>query len=190
MRMNVSIKQLMLAVIFGTIVASIWGNVIWSHTPFPQMVYKNAPNNDATMQMLRETFPESGAYIVPGINDNFSDPEFKEKAALGPRGQIMVELPPANPRMTREIITMWAHTFLTVLILALIMQRVLPALPRFESKLGFGMAVGFFAAFYHLQQAIHFPHSWHHYLMIGADDVALWTLVSMVLAYFLKPRML
>src|SRR5439155_15231765 len=58
-------KRFMIGSLVATIVMYVWGAVFWM-SPQPYQVLQRTANDAAIGKLLRDNFPESGTYLVPG----------------------------------------------------------------------------------------------------------------------------
>lgn len=179
-------RNILAATLLATILMFAWQGFFWMATPFPAQVMKSSTNDAAVVQMLRSHFPVSGVYAVPAMPSNPEDPAYQEQFRNGPLAQIIVDVDGNDPAMKKEMVLGFIHLFLSVLVFAVIVQRVLPSLVTHESRLKFCLAIGVFAAFYSLGQGIWCSASAQFHTMMAIVDMIGWILVSLVLARMLR----
>ena len=103
-----------------TIVLFVWGFLFWGVNPLPYQSWKQTGDDVRTQEMLRQYFPESGTYFVPG-NDH--DPE--ELAKLyeqGPTGFVHLTLE-GRPQVDLKIMIAGFLLNLAMIILLLLLFR-------------------------------------------------------------------
>jgi hypothetical protein len=83
-------KRTLIGIVVTTLVLYIWGFIFWGINPIPYESLNQTANDAATQQMLREYFPESGTYLVPG--QNHEPDALTELHANGPLASIHIRL--------------------------------------------------------------------------------------------------
>ena len=80
----------LVGIVATAIALYLWGFLFWGLGDIPYSGWKQTADDAATQQMIREVFPESGTYYVPGF-----DHEPEERAWLfeqGPVGFVHIDL--------------------------------------------------------------------------------------------------
>ncbi len=83
-------KRTLMGIGITTVVLYIWGSLFWGLSPLPYESLHSVANDAATQQLLRQQFPDSGTYLVPGRNH---PPEALEQLSrAGPLATIHIRL--------------------------------------------------------------------------------------------------
>lgn len=88
-------KQTIIGIIVATLVLYLWGFIFWGVNPIPYEALAQTPNDAAVQEMLREHFPKSGTYLIPG-----ADHDERELARLfetGPIATVHIRLGGGSP---------------------------------------------------------------------------------------------
>lgn len=75
-------------IVVSTLVLFIWGFIYWGINPIPYESLQQSSNDEAAQQALREHFPESGTYLVPGTDH--ADDELAELFEAGPIATVHI----------------------------------------------------------------------------------------------------
>lgn len=75
-------------IVITTLVLYIWGFIYWGISPIPYESLKQTPSDTAAQVALREHFPESGTYLVPGTDH--PDDELAQLFEAGPIATVHI----------------------------------------------------------------------------------------------------
>ncbi|MEX0942242.1 MAG: hypothetical protein WD002_06815 [Pseudomonadales bacterium] len=83
-------KPTLIGITVATIVLYIWGYLYWGISPIPYESMNQTPDDAAAQESLRQHFPESGSYLLPGPDH---EPDvLNELYANGPIAIIHIKL--------------------------------------------------------------------------------------------------
>ena len=178
-------KRFMIGSLVATIVMYVWGAVFWM-SPQPYQVLQRTANDAAIGKLLRDNFPESGTYLVPGAYNDKQTAAALFKA--GPIATIHLQREGAEMMSPKVLLLGFIHQLITVLLLAALLSMALPALPRYLSRVVFITLAGIVAAFFiNLGDPIWWHHPWPLHLVAALHNVVAWFLAALLLAIFIKP---
>jgi len=103
-----------------TIVLFIWGFLFWGVNPVPYQSWKQTADDEITQKVLKQHFPESGTYFIPGINNEPS--KLARLYEQGPTGFVHINI---EGRSQIDLKIMIAGFFLnfTMIVLLLLLFR-------------------------------------------------------------------
>lgn len=174
-------------VILAALASFVWGMVYWGANPLPYTSWKQAPDDAAAGRALREHFPESGTYYVPGMRH---EPETLARLYRnGPVAFVHVTARDGRPQHDPLVMVKGLALYLTAaFVLGLLVRMVAPALHTFGRQAGFAVLGGAAAAllidggdavFWYL------PAAWK--LHQAVYDFTAWTIAVLVLGRFVRP---
>lgn len=132
-----------LGVILATVAMFVWGSVFWL-SPLGQMTVEHAPNDAQAQAALTESFPESGAYAVPG---DMEASDFADLHRQGPIAMVIVSHGAGREPMAPGIFAAgFVHELLVVILLAILLRMVAPALATYGKRVLFCTMVGLIGA--------------------------------------------
>lgn len=129
--------------VLATVAMYVWGFAFWGASGIPYSTWKQTPDDRGAAAALREHFPESGVYFVPGTGN---PPEVRtELHDAGPTGFVIVDVdgrPEFDPGI---MIRGFALNAVIVVLLIVLLRLAGPALPSYGARVGFSAAAGLFA---------------------------------------------
>ena len=102
-----------IGIIVTTIVLYFWGYLYWNISDLPGEILQQTPNDEQAQAALKEHFPETGAYFVPGFQHEAE--EMARLSATGPSGFIHITHEPGT-----EIETLISGFVLILVVVALL----------------------------------------------------------------------
>lgn len=164
----------------------IWGALFWS-SPIPYKVAKATADDSAAGRMLKEYFPESGVYFLPGqYNDR---PTIEKLMMSGPLATLHIRHQGMKPMEPKYMIVGIIHELIVVILMAMLMKMVVRALPGYWNRAGFAALAGFTASFFsELTNPVWWSHPLPWYLMTGFYYFTCWLIIGFILAAFIKPE--
>lgn len=82
-------KKTIIGVVATTVVLYVWGFLFWGINTIPYESMKQTADVAGAQAMLREYFPESGVYMIPGM---ITDPaELEARYQAGPTGMLHIQ---------------------------------------------------------------------------------------------------
>jgi len=104
-----------LGILVAAIALYVWGFLFWGVSTIPYESLKQTADDEATQQMLRQYFPESGTYLVPGPNH-----EADEREALSLEGPVATVHIDVDGASTMDPVMMIGGFVLDVIVVALL----------------------------------------------------------------------
>ena len=176
----------LLAVVLASIVMFIWGAVFWI-SPVPYAAVSHTNDDAAAGQALLQHFPETGAYFIPGLqNDEQSLTRLHE---AGPLATIYIQRDGRPPAAGDIFLYGFVHELIAVGLMALLLTLALPTLGSFVKRWGFVVVAGMIGSvFTNVANMIwwYHPAGLHLYNMLY--ELIAWGLAGAVLAAMIRPR--
>jgi hypothetical protein len=155
-------------------------------SPWPYSALQQTLDDDSAGETLLEHFPKTGTYIIPGIyNDEATHDRLHNR---GPIATVHI-LREGRAVMEGSVFLFgFLHELITVILIALLMKMVIPALQSYRNRLGFVTLAGVASAFFtNVGNPVWWYHPWGWYFFTATYDVSAWVVVGLVLAKFIKP---
>ena len=179
-------KNLILGVVLSLLAMYVWGMIYWAANPLPYSTWKSANDDAVAMQALRDHFPETGTYYLPGMrNDEETLMRLHEQ---GPVGFVHITARDGRPMMMPSIFLQGALLYVvTAVLLALMLQ--LTGLPTYAERFKLVALAGLAAAI-----AVEFGHavwwqiSWAWKMQQALYDLTNFIVAGLVLAKFVRPQ--
>ncbi len=113
----------------ATLAVYAWGMLYWGLNPLPYTAWQRTADDAAAGQALRDHFPRSGTYYLPGLyNDSETLTRLHES---GPVAFIHITAREGRPEMDPGIFVKgFVLNLVVVGVIALLLQMALPALSR------------------------------------------------------------
>lgn len=178
-------KDILVGSLLSAVALMILGFVFWA-TPVSSPGFGSNLDMEAVRIALRDAATESGTYVIP---DQYSlDKEAFEAAHnAGPLGIMHINLDGRPPMQPTVFIIGFIHNFVTAMILAILLQMAIPALPSYTGRVMFCMFVGVFASVWeNFTAPIWFNTPWSFYVVRTIYTVIAMTMVGAILARFIK----
>jgi hypothetical protein len=178
-------KQLIVGSLLAAVAVFIFGAVYWS-SPVMSVGAREVADDEAAQLILRETFPETGVYWVPGMNLYAQDAErFNTLHEAGPIAMINIVQDPGPPMAPSTFVAGFLHEWIVCFLIGLLLLRVAPALPSYGSRVGFVTLAGFvMAVFVDFGAVIWWRMPVALELVDGVYNVVAWLLAGLVMARF------
>lgn len=178
-------KQLTLGSLAAAVAMFIWGSIFWAN-PLPYTMLQQAPDDAAAGQALLAEFPETGTYLVPGLDH---EPDIlNDLHTGGPVAMLFIRREGANPMSASVFIGGFLHMLITAFLIALLLRGVVSALPHYKQRLLFVLAAGVTVAVWsNLGMPVWWHQPWTFHLLTAVYDVGAWLAAGAVLAYFIQP---
>ena len=179
--------RLITGVIVSAVVLYLFGFVYWGMGPYGTAIWKQTASDEAAGAALARHFPENGVYFVPGAGN-----DAETVAALHEKGPVaFVHMLAVDGRPMLDPSIMIGGFFLnlaSIVLIALLLKLVAPALPTYAGRVGFVSLAGIAAAvFIDGGAAVWWQEPWQWKLYQGAYDVAFWIIAGVILAAFIQP---
>ena len=179
-------KRLILGVLLASVVWFVYAAAYWMN-PLATAIFKMPTDDGSFAAMLGEHLGESGVYVVPS---DMSDVDaFTERHRQGPLATVFFHREGAEPMSPGMFIGGFLHMLVSVILLALLLRRVLPAAPTYGGRLGFFLVGGLAAAVIsNLGRPIWMIQTWDYHIFNAIYDFTSWVLVGAILAKFITPE--
>ncbi len=181
-------KQLFAGSLLAAVAIFIFGAVYWS-SPVINAGARDIADDEAVQRVLKETFPETGIYWVPGMDLYAQDADrYIALHQAGPVAMINIIHNPGAPMAPGTFIAGFLHEWVVCFLIGLLLARVSPALPSYGSRVGFVTLAGFvMALFVDIGAVIWWQMPLALQLADGLYNVVAWLLAGLVLARFVPP---
>lgn len=177
--------------LLGTFLAAlamfIWGAVFWI-SPFPYRCFATANPDAAAGAALLKYFPESGTYLIPGLqHDEATLKALREK---GPLATVHIRTTGAPAMEAKTFVLGLVHYWVSTLLAAFLAVRAVPAVSvSFGKRLWFFVLIGVLVAvFTDLAVPIWWLQPWPYHLVNAVYHASAWLVGGLVLASAIKPR--
>jgi hypothetical protein len=184
-------KRTVLAGLVGGIVMFLWGAFAHMVLPVGHMGLRSLPNDEAVMGAMKESIPEPGLYMFPGMAD---DPQhateeqmaaWEQKVRRGPVGLLLFDPAGTNPMSPSQLIGELISDILAAFVVAYFLVRMTGSL---LTRALAGAVLGLFAwltVSYSYLNWYRFPAPFIFAEMI--DQVVGWGLAGLTIAALAKP---
>lgn len=179
--------RLIVGIVLADVVLYFWGFLFWGVNPFWSQVIRQASDDRAAAQAVRTHFPARGTYLVPGLHQPAETlaTAFPE----GPVAFVHVTHPDGRPIMDPQImLNGFLLNTVVVVLIALVLNQVKPALPSYASRVGHCLLIGLTAAILvDIGEAAWWtlPLDWK--LWQAGYSASVWLVAGAVLAAFIRP---
>jgi hypothetical protein len=182
-------KKFLLAPALAALAVFIWGFLYWGaphHLPYQAL--GRVEDESATALALGKMFPASGAYLVP--SPMLGADRANELAARGPMAEVhIVKEPFTGADMGKCMALGFVHMFVLSLLVAIILCGLNAAFKCWTCRVKFSAMLGLLVATGDLGNAIWWHHSLAWTLMQSLYDFSTFTLIGLVLAKFVTPKL-
>ena len=182
-------KNLLIGSLLAAVAMFIFGAVYWS-SPLLGAGARDIDDDAAVQAVLRETFPETGIYWVPGAGLYEKDPE--RYAALheaGPVAMINIVQHPGSPMGASTFVFGFLHQWVVCFLIGLLLLTVSPALTTYGARVGFVTFAGLImAVFVDIGAVIWWRMPLAFQLVNGVYNVFAWLLAGLVMASFVPGK--
>lgn len=182
-------KRILVAGVLGGIVLYLWGWISWAVLPWHNSTMPDLPNEDAVMEVMKNSITQTGVYQFPGMM-KANEPAWMEKFQRGPSGTLFYTAEGRNPMAASTFVV----GFILALIEALLAAWLLSCATGWQSS--YGRRVGFMALLGILGALVSHISAWNWmffpagYSHVMALDLVIGsTLAGLVIAWRIKPEM-
>jgi len=181
------VKRQIIGVILATVAVYMWGFLYWGASTFPYSAWQATNDDAAAGKALLEHFPVSGTYYVPGMYD---DEATRNKLSdAGPVAFVHIQREGRPVVDTSIMLNGFLLTFVTALLISMILKRALPALPSYTDRAGFVALVGLTAVvMIDCGDAVWWNTPWGWKIYQIFYDLVAWVIAGLVLAKFVRPE--
>jgi hypothetical protein len=179
-------KNQLIGVALATVAVYMWGFAYWGATTIPYGPLKASANDPAVQAALLEHFPETGAYLVPGMHNpaEVLTPLYE----AGPIAFVFIQRdghPMEDPAL---MFRGFLLTIVIVFLFSVLMKKALPALPTYGNRVMFAALVGLTAVvMVDFGDAVWWRFDWSWKLAQAFYGLMAATIGGAVLAKFIKP---
>ncbi|HSG27657.1 MAG TPA: hypothetical protein VLA34_04190 [Candidatus Krumholzibacterium sp.] len=176
-------KKTITGVLLATVAVFIWGALFWS-SPFPFRV-TSIPADDAQAGLvLKENFPETGVYMIPGQHN---DRETLEKLYLsGPIAMVHIRHQGMSMNEPAYMLFGFLHILAFMILSAGLLRMVAGSLGSYAKRVRFTMMVGLTGTvFIELTNPVWWSHSWPWYLVTSFYFIICWAIAGLILGAFM-----
>ncbi len=179
-------KTLFVGSLLAAVAMFIFGAVYWS-SPVVSMGAREVADDAAAQAILKETFPETGIYWIPGMTLYAQDTErYNALHEAGPVAMINIVHEPGPPMAPATFIAGFLHEWVVCFLIGLLLLKVAPALPTYGSRVGFVTLAGVvMAVFVDLGAVIWWRMPLAVQIADGLYNVVAWLLAALVMARFI-----
>ncbi len=162
-----------------------FGAVFWM-TPLTTSFYMAALDDEAAGRRLRETFPASGTYYVPSLQN---PPErLAQLHEAGPVATIHIRHAGSPVRDAKVLAMGFVHELISMTLAALVMGALLSVLNTYVRRCGFMAMLGLLIAWFGpISQPIWWHQPWPVHVVNAVYTLLAWLVAGLVLAAFIKP---
>ncbi len=179
-------KQQAIGIAVATIAIYMWGFLFWGATTIPYSPLKATPDDEAAQALLMEHFPETGAYLIPGMHN-----ETETMSRLAEAGPFAIVNIVRRGHPVEDPALMLRGFLLTIAIaylMSLVLKKAVPALPTYENRVTFAALVGVAAVvMINMGEVVWWRYDLGWKLTQALYGVGVWTVGGAVLAKFIKP---
>ena len=178
-------KNVVLASLLSAVALMIFGFIVWA-TPISSPAFGTGLDDAAVQDALRAAAPASGSYVLPDpyVHDQEA---FKSAHERGPIGILHIMKEGQAAMAPSTFVFGFLHNFIAAMLLAILLQMALPALPTYGGRVLFCTICGVFAAVWeNFTAPIWFVSPWSFFVVRSIYTIAGMTLVGAILAKFIK----
>lgn len=179
-------KRMLIGIVISAVALYLWGFVFWGLGKYPWLIWKQPTDEAAARAALKEQFPENGPYFIPAYTE---DMEAAEAAyAAGPVAFVHMLHIDGRPIMDPRIMVQgFLNNLVVIVLIALALRRVAPALPTWRQRARFVALVGLAATVLtEIGDAIWWGIDWNWKLYQAAYFLGFWMMAGIILAYFIE----
>ncbi len=177
----------LLGIFLATLAMFIFGAVFWM-TPLTTSFYLQSNDDEAVGRRLKDMFPTTGTYFVPGKQ---AAPEKRlELLKAGPLATVHVdyERKLAGEPDPKTLAAGFVHELISMALAALVLGALLTVLNTYVRRVGFMAMIGVLIAWFGpLSQPIWWYHPWPVHIVNAIYTVLAWIVAGLVLAAYIKP---
>jgi hypothetical protein len=145
---------------------------------------KKTADDAAAGRALLQHFPATGVYVVP----NPDGPDMEKLHTAGPIATVHIRTAGAPAMQPSMLLLGYLNYFVSCLVLAAVLNRVLPALTPYRCRVGISTMIGLIVAvFGSLGNPIWWSQPWPYHLVCALYDVLAWLIAGLILAKFIRP---
>lgn len=173
-------KEILLSGFLGGLVIIVWIIISTTILPLGGDMPEEIPGDKEIHSMLKKQIPESGIYWLPSDEDQFSD--YKNEPVF------FIYHPGTTPSnwMTPMIIEILLILLSPMIAAWLLSKASMKILAKYGRRVLFVTVIGLLFAIY---GDVYSQKPLDHMLLSSISNVIVWTLVGLVLAWRIKPKM-
>ncbi len=180
----------MLKPALGTILAAVamffWGFLYWGSGLIDPFSHMSAEGEIAIGDTLKANLPADGVYFVPEPKHGTPE-EWQSRMSVGPVAMINFRNGGTAP-MAQTMAFGFLHMLGTAILLALVLQVILPVTPSYVDRVKIAALIGILGAFEaHIGQPIWWHWPWSYALIAAGYTFGSYVIAGLVLSYFVTP---
>lgn len=174
-------------IVIATLVLYAWGFLYWGFGPYREAIWKQASDDVAAGQALREHFPEDGTWYVPGFGHD--QQTIEQRFTAGPVAFVhMLSVSGRNLAEPSIIIQGFVLNLVFVALLALLLRQIGHALPRYVDRVKLVTIAGLAATvLIDFGDAVWWQVDWSWKLYQGFYSFSAWLVVGLILGAIIRP---
>ena len=178
-------KKFLLGPVLAALAMFLFGAAYWM-SPFPYKALKTVADNSAAALALGQIFPETGTYLIPGVNTD--EKQVAELFKRGPLAQVQFVKEGHEMMEPAVFLKGYVHYFVVSLLLAALLAKAAASLRGYCSRVSFCALVGVVgSALIEYSDPIWWHHPWAWHIACSIYAVLAFTVSGLVLAAFVKP---
>jgi hypothetical protein len=178
-------KKFVLGPVLAALAMFLFGAIYWM-SPFPYKTLKTVADNSGAALALAQIFPETGTYLIPGVNT-----DEKQVAELFRRGPLAeVQFVKEGHEMMEPMVFLagFVHYFVVSLLLAALLAMAASSLPGYWSRVRFCALAGIVGSvLIDYSDPIWWHHPWAWHIVGSIYSIIAFTVAGLVLAAFATP---
>lgn len=174
----------LLGAIVGGVVLFVWGFIWWDLLPFGRGVMMTAPNEDAVLETLKENFPASGMYFLPGEGHEEGSAAWVAKVKAGPVAQVFYRREGSDPMDPMYLVRGFGYMLLLALLAAVVLRRA--QAESYGGRVLFVFLVGLLASAAAFSGAVWWGQSLGYHLFNLTFNVTSWLFAGLAMAAVIK----
>ncbi len=179
-------KNIIIGSLLSAVALMIFGFAFWA-SPISSPGFGSDADIDALQAAISTAVPASGTYVIPNPYGDASPEEFSAQHERGPVGILHIQKEGSPAMQPMVFVIGFIHNFVTALILAILLQMAIPALPTYAGRVAFCAICGVFAAVWeNFTGPIWFSSPWAFYVVRTVYTVIAMTIVGAILAKFVR----
>lgn len=182
-------RNLIVGSMLAAVAMFIFGAIYWN-SPAIGAGARETADDAAAQVMLRNTFPETGLYWVPGLALMAEDAEkFNALHEAGPVAMVNIRHQPGPAASAGTFAAGFLHEWVVCFLIGLLLMHVSPSLSGYLGRVRFVTTVGFvMAVFVNAGAVIWWRMPAAFQFAEGAYNVMAWFLAGLVLARFVPDK--
>lgn len=179
-------KKVILASFLAAVALFFWGYLFWA---LLQPIFGGidpVADEDAFGAVLKEHLPEAGTYMLPLSMEAPDLAAWESRHRSGPIATIMFQPGGKEPVDPSVFIGGFLHTWISLLVLALLLRWISRSLKSYGQRFGFLLTIGVFDAVWaNLGRPIWFFQPWGYHVLQAVYTLSAFLIAGAILAWFI-----